>query len=101
MDLVMTVCDSAAAETCPVVFRDFLRTHWGLPDPAAAGGSDGDKRAAFKQAHRVIHARLLPGTSLTLSFGLRCRAPISRPQSSRAWFRQPCRKGSVRVSVVQ
>ena len=48
MDLVVTVCDSAAAETCPVVFGDFLRTHWGLPDPAAAGGSDDDKRAAFK-----------------------------------------------------
>ncbi len=59
MDLVVTVCDSAAAETCPVVFGDFLRTHWGLPDPAAAGGSDDDKRAAFKQAHRIIQVRLM------------------------------------------
>lgn len=58
MDLVVTVCDAAAAETCPVVFGDFLRTHWGLPDPAAADGSDDHKRAAFKQAHRVIQARL-------------------------------------------
>lgn len=59
MDLVVTVCDAAAAETCPVVFGDFLRTHWGLPDPAAADGSDDDKRAAFKHAHRVIQARLM------------------------------------------
>ncbi|WP_313255315.1 arsenate reductase ArsC [Stenotrophomonas sp.] len=59
MDLVITVCDSAAAETCPVVFGDFLRAHWGLPDPAAAEGSDDEKRAAFAQAHAVVKARLL------------------------------------------
>jgi arsenate reductase len=59
LDLVVTVCDAAAAETCPVVFGDFVRTHWGLPDPAAAQGSDADKRAAFAEAHRIIKARLL------------------------------------------
>lgn len=59
MDLVVTVCDSAAAEPCPVVFGDFLRVHWGLPDPAAIAGSDADKRAAFRRAHRIVAARLL------------------------------------------
>lgn len=59
LDLVVTVCDAAAAETCPVVFGDFIRTHWGLPDPAAVDGSDDDKRAAFAEAHRIIKARLL------------------------------------------
>ncbi|TWI01667.1 protein-tyrosine-phosphatase [Luteimonas cucumeris] len=59
MDLVVTVCDSAAAETCPVVFGDFLRTHWGLPDPAAVQGDDEEKREAFRQAHRIVKARLL------------------------------------------
>lgn len=59
MDLVVTVCDSAAAETCPVVFGDFLRVHWGLPDPAAVQGSEEEKREAFRQAHRIIKARLL------------------------------------------
>ena len=58
MDLVVTVCDSAAAETCPVVFGDFLRAHWGLPDPAAVEGTDDDKREAFRQAHRIVKARL-------------------------------------------
>src|SRR5690606_40567075 len=58
MDLVVTVCDSAAAETCPVVFGDFLRTHWGLPDPAAVEGDDGARREAFRQAHRIVKARL-------------------------------------------
>ncbi len=59
MDVVVTVCDAAAAETCPVVFGDFLRVHWGLPDPAAVQGSEEQKRDAFRQAHRVIQARLL------------------------------------------
>ena len=58
IDVVVTVCDSAAAETCPVFFGDFVRTHWGLPDPAAVEGSDDNKRAAFAQAHAVIGKRL-------------------------------------------
>jgi len=59
MDLIVTVCDSAAAESCPVVFGDFIRTHWGLPDPAAVEGSEAARRAAFKEAHRIVKARLL------------------------------------------
>jgi len=58
IDVVVTVCDSAAAETCPVFFGDFVRTHWGLPDPAAVEGSDDDKRAAFAEAHALIGKRL-------------------------------------------
>ncbi len=58
LDLVVTVCGSAAAETCPAVFGDFMRTHWGLPDPAAIEGDDAAKRAAFREAHRIIKARL-------------------------------------------
>lgn len=58
MDVVVTVCNAAAAEACPVAFGDFVRTHWGLPDPAAAHGSGEEKRKAFRQAHRTIKARL-------------------------------------------
>ncbi|WP_221282040.1 arsenate reductase ArsC [Chiayiivirga flava] len=58
LDVVVTVCDSAAAEACPVFFGDFHRSHWGLPDPAAVEGSDADKAAAFAQAHATIKARL-------------------------------------------
>ncbi|HEL3193565.1 TPA: arsenate reductase ArsC [Stenotrophomonas maltophilia] len=66
MDLVITVCDAAAAEACPVVFGDFIRSHWGLPDPAEAEGSDADKAAAFAHAHAIVEARVqallaLPG----------------------------------------
>ena len=59
LDLVITVCDAAAAETCPVVFGDFIRAHWGLFDPADVQGDDVAKADAFRQAHRIIQARLL------------------------------------------
>jgi len=58
MDLLVTVCDSAANETCPVVHGDFVRVHWGLFDPAAVIGSDEEKRAAFARAHAIIQQRL-------------------------------------------
>lgn len=67
MDLVITVCDSAAADACPVVFGDFIRSHWGQPDPAAVAGSDAEKAAAFARAHAIVKSRLralidLPGS---------------------------------------
>lgn len=58
MDLIVTVCDSAAAEACPVVFGDFVRVHWGLFDPAAVDGSDAQKAEAFDLAHQIIKRRL-------------------------------------------
>jgi arsenate reductase len=58
MDLVVTVCDSAASETCPVVFGNFMRVHWGLFDPAGVEGSDDAKRQAFSDAHAIIRARV-------------------------------------------
>ncbi|WP_369927553.1 arsenate reductase ArsC [Xanthomonas sp. NCPPB 2632] len=65
IDVVVTVCDSAAAEPCPVFFGDFVRTHWGLPDPAAATGTGEERATAFRDAHAVIKARLM--AFLTLS----------------------------------
>ncbi len=58
LDLVITVCDSAAQETCPVFFGDFVCAHWGLPDPAAVKGSEDEIEQAFVQAHRVIRHRI-------------------------------------------
>jgi len=58
LDIVITVCDSAAREPCPVLFGNFVRAHWGLPDPAAATGNDSDIGEAFQRAHAVIIRRI-------------------------------------------
>lgn len=57
-DLIFTVCDSAAAESCPVWPGHPLTVHWGIPDPAAVEGSDEDKAAAFAEAFDRLKARI-------------------------------------------
>ena len=59
MRIVITVCDSAAAETCPYWPGSPVKVHWGYPDPSNARGGDDGKRAAFeltRQAHRLPDA---------------------------------------------
>ncbi|MEM8986634.1 MAG: arsenate reductase ArsC [Pseudomonadota bacterium] len=58
MDLVVTVCDSAAGETCPIWPGAPRTLHWGFPDPAAVGGPDADKAAAFEKVFQDIRARI-------------------------------------------
>ena len=57
-DLIFTVCDSAAAETCPVWPGRPTSAHWGIPDPAAVEGSDAVKAAAFLDAFRMLKRRI-------------------------------------------
>jgi arsenate reductase len=66
IDLVVTVCDSAAAETCPVWPGHPRRTHWGVPDPAAASGSEARRRAAFEDAYRILEHRVRAFLALPL-----------------------------------
>ncbi len=58
MDVVVTVCDNAAGETCPVwptaIGAPPRKLHWSFPDPAAASGTDDDKRAAFESVFADI-----------------------------------------------
>lgn len=58
MDLIITVCDSAAGEACPLWLGHPSTAHWGLPDPAAVSGSDTDKRAVFRAIHDVMAKRI-------------------------------------------
>jgi arsenate reductase (thioredoxin) len=58
MDFVFTVCESAAAEVCPVWPGHPVSAHWGIPDPAAAQGTDEQKRRAFKEAFTALSRRI-------------------------------------------
>ena len=66
MDFVFTVCDSAAAETCPVWPGQPMTAHWGIPDPAAVKGSNAEIAAAFANAYGMLERRILAFTSLPL-----------------------------------
>ena len=58
LDFVFTVCDNAAEEVCPIWPGQPILAHWGLADPAAASGTEAEKRSAFADAHRWLQSRI-------------------------------------------
>ncbi len=58
MDIVITVCDSAAGESCPLWRGCPIKVHWGFADPSHVSGSDEDKRAAFAKTFSQIHRKV-------------------------------------------
>jgi arsenate reductase (thioredoxin) len=58
MDFVITVCDNAANEVCPIWPGHPLTAHWGVPDPAAVEGSEAERRTAFRDAYNRLDARI-------------------------------------------
>lgn len=66
-DIVITVCASAAGETCPAYLGPVLRAHWGVEDPAHATGTDEEIDAAFVKAYRILRARIEAFLALPLA----------------------------------
>jgi arsenate reductase len=58
LDFVITVCDNAAGEVCPIWPGQPITAHWGVPDPAAAAGSDAEIAVAFGEAARQLRTRI-------------------------------------------
>lgn len=57
-DLVVTVCDAAAAESCPVFLGPVKKLHWSTPDPAKATGTEAQIDAAFDEAFNILKERI-------------------------------------------
>ena len=58
MDFIITVCDDAAGEACPVWPGEPATAHWGVADPAAVEGTEAQKRAAFRDAATILRRRI-------------------------------------------
>ena len=83
LSIVITVCDSAAAEACPVFFGGQgqpVKVHWGYPDPSNAEGGDEGKRRAFELTRQAIGYKMLQLLALPL-------AELSRDELSAALAR--------------
>ncbi|MGE3334977.1 MAG: arsenate reductase ArsC [Rhodospirillaceae bacterium] len=58
MDYILTVCDQAAGEVCPIWPGHPVSAHWGLPDPAAATGTHEERLAVFQEAFHILQLRV-------------------------------------------
>lgn len=66
VDLVVTVCDAAAGEACPLWLEPAPRVHWGLPDPAQADGDPASVRGAFEATFDALRERIAALAALDL-----------------------------------
>ncbi len=77
IDIMISVCDSAAGETCPVYLGTAIRGHWGLPDPAHVTGSPEEVEAAFEATYSALEKRIHQLLALPVE-------TLSRPELSAA-----------------
>ena len=66
LDFVFTVCDNAASEVCPIWPGQPMTAHWGVPDPAAAEGTEAERHLAFADAYRMLNNRISVFASLPI-----------------------------------
>lgn len=57
-DAILTMCDSAAAESCPIWFNQSIQVHWGLQDPSRNAGSEDKQRDSFNRTMDIIERRI-------------------------------------------
>jgi arsenate reductase len=67
LDFVITVCDSAAGEVCPVWPGQPVNAHWSMPDPAAATGTPAEIALAFAETYRMLDNRISAFANLKIS----------------------------------
>jgi arsenate reductase len=67
LDFVITVCDSAAGEICPVWPGQPMSAHWGMPDPAAVEGTPVEVALAFAETYRMLNNRISAFANLKMS----------------------------------
>jgi protein-tyrosine-phosphatase len=67
LDFVITVCDAAAGEVCPLWPGQPMTAHWGMPDPAAVEGDAAQVALAFADTYRVLNNRITLFTSLPIA----------------------------------
>ena len=65
-DIVITICDKAAGESCPVYFGPAIKSHWGLADPSDVAGNDDEVQAAFDATVQHIQRRFAAFFALDL-----------------------------------
>jgi protein-tyrosine-phosphatase len=58
LDFVITLCDNAAGEACPIWIGSPVTAHWGLPDPAAVQGTESERLASFNETVSALRRRI-------------------------------------------
>ena len=67
LDFIITVCDNAAGEVCPIWPGHPVKAHWGLPDPADVEGTQAERLLAFRETVRVLENRIKPFVELPIA----------------------------------
>ncbi|WP_091875698.1 arsenate reductase ArsC [Massilia yuzhufengensis] len=75
-DIVVTVCSSAAGETCPAYLGPVVRTHWGVEDPSHVVGTEEEIETAFEETYAIIRARIEAFLALPLDELMRDKAKL-------------------------
>ncbi len=85
IDFIVTVCDNAAGEVCPIWPGKPVTAHWGIADPAAVEGSDADKAVAFRQALKELETRI----RLFIALPIESLDPVTLREKLRSIGHQP------------